>query len=46
MPSRRKECEQLNIIKGLVAAGAIHFSKKVQTKIEDGQFARSAAAEP
>jgi hypothetical protein len=38
MPTRQKEREQLGIIKGLVADDAFHFSKKVQTLIEDGCF--------
>ena len=38
MPHRRKERDQLDSIKGLVATGAYHFSTKVQTFIEDGCF--------
>jgi len=38
MPNRRKEHEQLESIKALVAAGAFHFSRKVQTFMEDGCF--------
>lgn len=38
MPNRRKEREQLEFIKGLVADGAFHFSNKVRTLLEDGWF--------
>ena len=38
MPGSRRKREKLDAIKGLVAAGAFHFSTKVQSFIEDGWF--------
>ena len=38
MPTRRKEREQLEVIKTLVASAPIHYSKKVQRMIEDAWF--------
>jgi hypothetical protein len=38
MPSRARAREKLRIIKRFVAERAIHYSKKVQTMIEDGWF--------
>ncbi len=38
MPGSRKKCEKLDAIKRLVEAGAYHYSRKVQTFIEEGWF--------